>query len=61
MAVAPREEAKTATTNTVDTPKRFKQLDAGCVRPLDWFARSGEASRLALAFAIFADANPKQP
>ena len=59
--MAPREEAKTATTNTVDTPKRFKQLDAGCVRLLDWFASSGEAARLGLAFAIFADANPEQP
>jgi hypothetical protein len=34
LAVAHRAEKGTATTNTADTPERFKQLAAGCARLL---------------------------
>jgi len=45
MAVVPRKVRRTATTSTAGTPKRFKQLAAGCARPHNCFAVLGEGRR----------------
>jgi hypothetical protein len=44
-AVVHREAAGTATTSTVDTPRRFKHLAAGCARPPNCFAVLGKGRR----------------
>jgi hypothetical protein len=44
-AVVHREAAGTATTSTVDTPRRFKQPAAGCARQPNCFAVLGKGRR----------------